>query len=57
MIKETNKVDVFFENVDAEFNVTVKYKPQVGEQSYWLVQREDGTEVLLQNFTKMVKCT
>lgn len=54
MIKETNRVNVYFDHVEAEFNVKVMYKPQqLGD--VWIVQRDDGTEVTIQTFAKMEK--
>lgn len=55
MIEIGDIVDVHFENVEYEFNVRVLGKPQATGDC-WNFMREDGTDVYVQTFSKIVKC-
>lgn len=51
-IKEGDKVNIYWENVTAEFNVTVKYIPcQTGDS--WIFERKNGTIFYVNTFAKM----
>ena len=54
MIEIGDIVDVYFENVECEFYVEVLSKPQATGDC-WGFKREDGTEVNVQSFSKIVK--
>lgn len=57
-IKIGDKVDVFFENVKAEFNLKVKYIPVATGDSWHLVRmfkEEEITDVYINSFSKMIK--
>ena len=53
-IEEGDIVDVYFEHIEGEFNVKVLYTPCVTGDS-WRFQREDGTVVCVNSFSKMVR--
>jgi hypothetical protein len=53
-IKEGDVVDVYWENVECEFDCKVLYLPQdVGD--CWHLERPDGTRIAVQMFAKMVR--
>jgi len=47
-------VDIFWENVQAEFEVKILHKPCATGDS-WVLERTDGTEILVNSFSKMIK--
>lgn len=49
-----DRVDVHFENVESERNVTILSKP-CSDGDSWILQRDDGTQVYVQRFAKMVQ--
>jgi hypothetical protein len=53
-IREGDRVNVYFENVEYEFNVLVRYTP-ADTGDCFTVEREDGTQVAIQSYSKMVK--
>jgi hypothetical protein len=53
-ILEGDRVNVHFEYVDSEFNVLIKHKPTATGDCFY-VERKDGTQVAIQNYSKMVK--
>jgi len=54
MIDIDDKVNIFWEYIPSEIDLTVKHKPHnVGEA--WELEREDGTKLCVLFFSKMVK--
>ena len=53
LIDKGSKIDVYFENIPAEFSITVAYIPRATGDS-WVCYRKDGTEVRISSFSKMV---
>lgn len=51
-IKKGDKVNVYWENVPAEFNLTVTYSPEC-PGDYYICQRENGSLVNIGAFCKM----
>ena len=53
-IEEGDIVDVYSEHTEGEFDVKVLYMPCATGDS-WQFQREDGTAVCVNSFSKMVR--
>jgi len=54
MIKPGNRVIVYFERVEAEYNVEVVCVPQRPYEA-WELKRTNGETVYVQQYSKMVK--
>lgn len=46
-------INVFWEHIDAEYDVKVLYIPQATGDS-WVLKRTDGTVIIVNTFCKMV---
>jgi len=53
-INVSDRVNIYFEHVDAEHSVTILGKPQ-DTGDCWKLQRRDGTQINVMNFSKMVR--
>jgi hypothetical protein len=52
-IKKGDKVHIYWEHAQPEFNATVMCTPTAEGQNYWDLKREDGTPLVVYNFAKM----
>jgi hypothetical protein len=54
MINVGDRVTVYFERVEAEYNAEVVAVPQKGTYGAWELKRLDGTPVYIQQYSKMI---
>ena len=52
MIKSGSRVNIYWERVQAEFNVVVASVPN-NPDSPWIFRRDDGKEVIVSSFSKI----
>lgn len=54
MIKPGDRVTIYFERVEAEYNVEVVTVPQKSHEA-WELKKLDGTIVYVQQYSKMIR--